>query len=650
MIFFLAVGIIPAFIITSDSLYNMENTLNLLSYNNIDSIRKIKQSQLEKYFILRMNSVQFASRNPSFVDSASQIMNSFRSSGNTLSPEWKNSVKQHESIYSDFRNTYDFADIVLIGRDGFVVYSAAGLVLPGTDLNSAVFKGTKIARAFKNGLTGLDVQDYQQLDRNSDPVLFIASPLGTGRLSKGVLMGILSSSNINGTIQESEIFRDSTGSNGHTDSSAYIGEIYIIGPDKLMRSNSFIDPENRSVKTSISGTPEKNGVLTEVSRDAVDYNRTSVKLTTNYLGNTVISSYSPVSIPFLKWTIIAETNKKSAFTYLDSMRSSIIIILLVSIVCIAAISVIVSGSISAPILRVIKSVWESSDSLSKSAENFEKTSQNFDSSTAEQAATLEQTSASLENVSAMISKNADNTARASEMTEQTHRITSAGINNMQKAINSIHYTKKASDETAEIISNIEDISFQTNLLAVNASIEATRAGEAGRGFAAVAEEIRRLAEKSSESARITSMRILDVQNNVENDVSISDEVIKNLDEISRSFSSLSSLIKMVAGASEEQAKDIEQIYLSVEQMEHVINAIASNTNENLTESSALLGQSKHLRDMVKTLADVVGVKASEAVSVRNVQDIPAGHSGVNPRQKALNFMEKIYGSFKKIKL
>ncbi len=643
MIFFLAVGIIPASLITIDSLNKTEYTLNLLSFNNIDSIRQIKQAQLQKYFISKTYSVQFTAKNPAFADSASQLISSFKSSGGMLSPEWKNNIKQFEPLYTDFRNSFEFDDVILAGKDGSVVYSTSKSVLPGSNLNSASYRNTKIAAAFRNGLIGLNMQDYQLLDKASQPVLFISAPLTSGKQILGVLLGLLSASSINGAIQESDVFRDSTNSTGHTDDNAYIGEIYLIGPDKLMRSNSYIDPENRSVKTSLAGTVEKNGVNTEVAREAVDYNRTSVKLTKNYLSSSVISSYSPLSIPFLKWAIIAETNKKSAFTYLDSMRSSIILILLVSIVLIAVISLLIAGSISSPILRVIKDIQESSDRLSKSAENFEKTSQSLDSGAAEQAASLEQNSASLENVSAMIATNADNTAKANTMTEQTHKITSAGINNMEKAINSIHYIKKASDETAEIINNIEEISFQTNLLSVNASIEASRAGEAGRGFAAVAEEIRRLAEKSSEAAKMTSKRILDVQKNVTSGVEISDEVVKNLDEIGKSFSSLSSIISMVASASEEQANEVEEIHVSVEQMQQVVNSIAANTNENLTESSGLLAQSKHLREMVKTLSTVVG----EKVSVTDRQNtLSAGN--ILSAEKAASFFEVASDIFKGI--
>jgi len=606
MIFFLAVGIIPAFIITIAGLNKIENTLNLVSFNNIESIRKMKQAELEEYFISKIDNIQFASKDISFLSSSTAVINAFKLSGNKPSPEWKNAVRQYENLYMDFKNAYGFDGIIIADRDGYVVYSSSQSVPAGTNLSSPEFGGTKILGAFKNGITGLSLQDYQLLAKDTDPVLFISAPFMQGKQSYGVIIGLLSSSAINGIIQEADIFRGSADSTGHRKFNAYIGEIYLIGSDKLMRSDSLMDPENHTVKASISGTVDKNGVSTEVANDAIKYNRTSTKATKNYLGDDVISSYSPTNIPYLKWAIIADTDKRVAFTYLDSMKTSVIIIFLISIALIVAISLFIAGSISLPIQRVIKSIRESSDNLSHAAEKFEKTSQVLDSSTAQQAASLEQTSASLENVSEIVIKNADNTKQANQMTEHTSMVTFTGLNNMEKAINSIRNIKTASDETADIINKIEEIAFQTNLLSVNASIEASRAGEAGRGFAAVAEEIRRLAEKSSEAAKTTSKRILEVQKNVESGVSVSDEIKKNLDEIGRSFTSLSSLISLVAGASEQQAGEIEQIHASMEEMERVTENISSNANDTLSESSHLLTQSNHLKETVKTLAKVVG--------------------------------------------
>jgi methyl-accepting chemotaxis protein len=609
LIFFLIVGIVPAFFITFNGVNKLEKTLDYLSYNKIDEIRKIKQKQLENYFNSKILALTFSTRDESFISA-------FRKP-ELYSPIPGNSAvsakKRFERSIIEFKNDYNFDDLLFVNKNGSVLYSSTALIPPGTNLKNSAFEKTKLAASFDNGLKGPMIEDYQLLPGSDDPVLFISAPVKDGDVTCGVMIAFISSGNINEVIQESEIFRDSAASNGYTKTGAYIGEIYLIGPDKLMRSNSFIDPENHSVRKSLYGTLSRNGVDTEIANDCAAYNRTSIKITKNYMGNTVISSYSPVSIPFLKWSIIAETDKKNAYSFLDSMKSSVIFILFISMILIIILALFIADSISTPIQKVIRSIRKSSDNLSQAAEKFEKTSQMLDSSTSEQAASLEETSASLENVAVMITQNADNTFKASQMTEETHRITSAGIERMEKAVNSIHEIKKSSDETADIISTIDEIAFQTNMLAVNASIEASRAGDAGRGFAAVAEEIRKLAEKSSYAAKNTTKLILEVQKSVSSGVSISSEVRQNLDAIGRSFTSLSALIGEITSASNYQAKDVEQIHISVEEMERVINQVAAHTNETLAESTSLLQQSKYLNEMINTLTNVVGQKHDDPV-------------------------------------
>jgi methyl-accepting chemotaxis protein len=602
LMFFLIVGIFPAFVITLDGMDKMGRILNLLSFSNIDSIRKIKQSQIEKFFAFKVQSMMFAALDPAFTGAYDEIEAAFGQAGVSAAAK-----KKYTRLFSDFMNTYDYSDVLLVNSAGSVVFSVSGTIKEGVSLNSRNYSGTNVSKAFLNGLKNFNIQDYQQLDKLYGPVVFLSSPITESGSTRGVMICTISADSINSITQESDIFRESARSNGHTDTDAYIGEVYLIGPDKLMRSNSFIDPEKHSVKASFLETGAKHSMVdTEAAHEAIDYNRTSVKYTKNYMGNDVLSSYSPVSIPFLKWAIIADLDKKTAFSSLNSMITSVGWIFVFSILIIIVLALFIAGSIGTPIQRVISSIREASDSLSKAAEKSEKNSQMLDAGTSEQAASLEQTSGSLELVSAMIARNAENTTKAKNMTDDTHKITTGGIENMEKAINSIHNIKTSSDETADIISTIDDIAFQTNILAVNASIEASRAGEAGRGFAAVAEEIRRLAEKSSVAAKNTTKLIREVQKNVSVGVDISSSVRKDLDEIGNSFSMLSALISKVAGASADQSKEIEQIYVSVEEMERVINKMTESTNETLAESSSLLQQSKYLNDMVSTLTRVVG--------------------------------------------
>jgi methyl-accepting chemotaxis protein len=584
----------------------MKNILLLSAFSGLDSLRRIKQSQIERFFSDETRSIIFASRNPSFAVAFDGLKSCFQEPGAAIGNSARDE-KKYSRLFSEFKKANDYSDVLLVDPDGTVIYSVAGAVSQGVKLNSKALQFTNIGKTFTEGLKNFNIQDYQLLDKSGVPVFFLSVPLEESGSTCGVMICTISADTVNSYIQEPGFFMESAKNNVRSGMSAYKGEIYLIGPDKLMRSDSFIDPGKHSVKAPfIGGSAQKLAVNTESAREAIDYNTASEKLTRNYNGVRVISSYAPLSIPFLKWAIIADLNKTAVISPLYSIITYMGLAFIFSIFIVVLLALFVSKSITTPVTRVINSIIDAAKNLSDAAEKSEKNSRFLDAGTSGHAASLEQTSASLELVSAIIARNAENTSQAKNMTDGTHKKATDGIKNMEKAIHSIYSIKKSSDETADIISTIDDIAFQTNILSVNASIEASRAGEAGRGFAAVAEEIRRLAEKSSIAAKNTSNLISEVQNNVSSGVDIIASVRKNLDDIEESFSTLSSLVGGVADASAEQSKEIGQIYASVGEMEKVVNIMAENTEETLAESRGLFQQSKNLNDTASVLSDVVG--------------------------------------------
>ena len=203
-------------------------------------------------------------------------------------------------------------------------------------------------------------------------------------------------------------------------------------------------------------------------------------------------------------------------------------------------------------------------------------------SSSEQAASIEETSATMNETASMVAHNADNTRTAAQIAVDSTHITDEAGKYMMKMMDTMSELKESSDRVGKIIKIIDNIAFQTNLLAINAAVEAARAGnEAGRSFGIVAEEVRNLAKKSADSATET-------ENIIKNNIQLTDviqkeaEIVLHLAEKSaEQMEELNKLVLEINMASEEQSNGVNQINIAIGQME-----ITTQSNTAIAEESA----------------------------------------------------------------
>jgi len=234
-------------------------------------------------------------------------------------------------------------------------------------------------------------------------------------------------------------------------------------------------------------------------------------------------------------------------------------------------------------------------------------SQGMAQGASEQASGIEETSATLEEISSMTRNNAENASQVNQiMTEESSENFNMIKAQMDKIQRAIALTVESSQETAKIIKTIDEIAFQTNLLALNAAVEAARAGEAGAGFAVVADEVRNLAMRAAEAAKTTSELIENSGAKIEETRHLNARMVEVMDQNSSIAEKVTVLVGEIATASQEQAQGIEQVKLSVTEMEKVTQSSAAGAEESASASEEMNAQSEGMQAYVGDLAAIVG--------------------------------------------
>ena len=155
-----------------------------------------------------------------------------------------------------------------------------------------------------------------------------------------------------------------------------------------------------------------------------------------------------------------------------------------------------------------------------------------------------------------------------------------------------------SNEISKIIKTIDDIAFQTNILSLNAAIEAARAGAAGKGFAVVADEVGNLAQKSAKAAQNTGVLIEEAIDAIAKGAKISDETANSLRNVSERTQTINQLIGEITSASESEAEGITQISIGMDQISSVVQSNTATAEESAAASEELSGQAQILNDLM----------------------------------------------------
>ncbi|MCG3709488.1 methyl-accepting chemotaxis protein [Aliarcobacter butzleri] len=230
------------------------------------------------------------------------------------------------------------------------------------------------------------------------------------------------------------------------------------------------------------------------------------------------------------------------------------------------------------------------ETLEKSSSTMTSSMNNLATKANEQAASLEQTAAALEEITSITRNNTQNATKMGELGQIVKKSVQTGEELASKTAISMDEINEKVKAINSAITVIDQIAFQTNILSLNAAVEAATAGEAGKGFAVVAQEVRNLANRSAEAAREIKNLVEEATLKANDGKLISSDMIDGYKELNKNISETINIIEDVSGASKEQMLGIEQINQAVNMLDRVTqeNAFESNQIKEISQSVSKL--------------------------------------------------------------
>lgn len=255
-------------------------------------------------------------------------------------------------------------------------------------------------------------------------------------------------------------------------------------------------------------------------------------------------------------------------------------------------------TIRAKLTKVMRDISQVANQVDSGAYQVSAGLQTLSQGTMEQSISIDGLVSHVTELSSRIKDSSTRCNHASELVDKANGFAAEADTRMTELIESTKKIDQSSAKIVSIIKTIEDIAFQTNILALNASIEAARAGSAGKGFSVVAEEVSNLAAKSSEAAQDTGVLIGHSMEDIQAETESTNHAISAVQTINECIQSIKTLTDEIARASTHQSEMITSVEEGIKDISRVVQANSAAAEESAAVSKELSNQANTLNSLI----------------------------------------------------
>jgi len=630
----------------------------------LEALRENKENQLENLMQEIRDDMEILSKSPVIKNTLTYLL------------EGSEDTEELSAYIKSFLFYKEYQDLYIIDMEGELLFSSKNELSRGSNINHTPWNMTGLNKAFQQGMKKMSMVDYDIFPTDKQAAAFAGIPLFS---NKGTLGGVLVIKFGSEKIQEIMKERSGLGE---------LGETYLVGDDNRLRSDTLLAPDQFNLQNSLRSI--EYTIQTETVNKALKDRSQGTWITSNYLGQAVLSSYTTVNLKDFNWILVAEIAMSEITKPLIRLVLSVVLFTLLVLLLTAIAAWMIGSYQSKPIIQsrdfankiadgdltgileiqrkneigelshslnrmnhqlrdLVVMVQQKGNDLSdvgdelaaqmeESAASINQISSSIkrvNQSVYEQSESVTGTSAAIEEIDAhiqalatMIDRQENHlessthsigeilssidetshtmkalTTGATELEDVSHE----GWQNLKGTLELIQEVSNESKHLSDTNQIISNVAAQTNLLAMNAAIEAAHAGNAGRGFSVVAEEIRNLAESSTSQSRRISEKlkiILELINQVESRAQITES----------SFQSMNRQLEEFLGMIQQAARAMNKQQGAAEQVKEILKGIR-NLSREVHEGSIEMTQGKDL-----ILGEINRLKEISQIVLNNIEE------------------------------